>query len=211
MWKNIQINVQNIERESEKALLIKMPNKSKYAGYKFWHPSKLVRNGNNSYAVSIGYTNEFTFKLKKFGNGKYNKFDVIDEKEISIEEFEEAFGCMEECTQEKKQDNESYLIVEEPEKIEKEIELEDSLKNEVVERIKVYNRKEVEEIIKENEEFVYVGYFNNNGKETIKNGIMRLPKESFCGIAKDWDEKFFKVKDGYATNLTYGVLPDEYK
>ncbi|MDY2887339.1 MAG: hypothetical protein SOT25_00985 [Malacoplasma sp.] len=127
MWKNIEINLQNIEGGTEKATLIKMPNKSKYAGYKFWHSSKLIRSGSNNYARSIGYTDEFTFKLKKYGNGKWNKNEVIDEKEINVEEFEEAFKCMEYCTQAK--NNDSYLIVEEPKKIEKEIEIKEELKN----------------------------------------------------------------------------------
>lgn len=129
MWKNIEINLQNIEAETEKAVLIKMPNNSNYAGYKFWHPSKLVRYGSNSYARSIGYTDKFTFKLKKYGNGKWNKTKVIDEKEISVEEFEEAFNCMKSCTR-PKDNEESYLIVEEPEKVEKEIEVDGELKNE---------------------------------------------------------------------------------
>lgn len=129
MWKNIEINLQNIETETEKAVLIKMPNNSNYAGYKFWHPSKLVRYGSNSYARSIGYTDQFTFKLKKYGNGKWNKTQVIDEKEISVEEFEEAFDCMKSCTR-PKDNEESYLIVEEPEKVEKEIEVDGELKNE---------------------------------------------------------------------------------
>lgn len=128
MWKNIEINVQNIETDTGKATLIKMPNKSEYAGYKFWHPSKLIRYGSNSYARSISYTDEFTFKLFKNGNGKYNKFDVIDEIEISVEEFEEAFECMKDCTRAK--NDETYLIVEEPKKIEKEIEVVKELKNE---------------------------------------------------------------------------------
>ena len=128
MWKNIEINKQNIETETDKAILIKMPNKSKFAGYKFWHPSKLVRHGSNSYARSIGYTDDFTFRLKKYGNGKYNKFDVIDEIEISVKEFEEAFGCMEDCTRGKL--DESYLIVKEPKKIDKKIEIVKELKNE---------------------------------------------------------------------------------
>ncbi len=128
MWKNIEINIQNIENDTGKAALIKMPNKSKYAGYKFWHPSKLVRYGSNSYARSIGYTDTFTFKLLKYGNGKYNKFDVIDEIEISVEEFEEAFECMKDCTMPKEK-GDTYLIVEEPEKVELEIEIEEELKN----------------------------------------------------------------------------------
>ena len=128
MWKNAQINIQNIETDTGKATLIKMPNKGNYAGYKFWHPSKLVREGNNSYSASIGYTDDFTFKLKKYGNGRYNKYDVISETEIGAEEFEEEFGCMESCTRQKS--SETYLNVEEPEKIEKEVEIREELKNE---------------------------------------------------------------------------------
>ena len=128
MWKNIEINFQNIETDAGKATLIKMPNKSKYAEYKFWHPSKLIRYGSNSYARSIGYTDEFKFKLFKNGNGKYNKFEVIDEIEIDVEEFEEAFECMNDCTRAKTDG--TYLIVKEPEKVEKEIEIEEELKNE---------------------------------------------------------------------------------
>lgn len=128
MWKNIEINLQNIEKNTGKATLIKMPNNSDYAGYKFWHPSKLVRYGSNSYARSIGYTDNFTFKLFKNGKGKYNKFDLIDEVEIDAEEFEEAFGCMKECTR-AKEDN-FYLIVKEPDKFEKEVKIEKSLLNE---------------------------------------------------------------------------------
>ena len=126
MWNNIEINIQNIEIDTGNAVLIKMPNKSKYASYKFWHSSKLIRYGLNSNSVSIGYTNEFVFKL--FKNGKHNKFEVIDEIEIDVEEFEEAFNCMSDCTRAKS--NETYLIVEEPEKVEKEIEIEEELKNE---------------------------------------------------------------------------------
>ena len=126
MWKNIEINIQNIEIDTGNAVIIKIPNKSKYASYKFWHPSKLVRYGSNSYARSIGYTDEFTFKL--FKNGKHNKFEVIDEIEIDVEEFEEAFNCMSDCTRDKS--NETYLIIKEPEKVEKEIKIEEELKNE---------------------------------------------------------------------------------
>ena len=130
MWKNVEINIQNIEYDSGRATLIKMPNKSRYAGYKFWHPSKLIRSGSNSYASRLGYTDEFTFTLKKYGNGKYNSNKVIDEIEIDVETFEEIFECMADCTRAKQ--GETYLIIEEPEKIEIEVEIEEELKNEKI-------------------------------------------------------------------------------
>lgn len=52
-WKNINISKNNIDTETARSVLIKMPHNSEYDGYKFWHPSKLVRNGRNSNSVSI--------------------------------------------------------------------------------------------------------------------------------------------------------------
>lgn len=96
MWKNININKQNIKAETEKAVLIAMPHSSDYDGYCFWHPLKLVRQGKHRGAVSIGYTNDFSFRLMKYGKGKYNSRQIISEETISVAEFEEAFGIMDE-------------------------------------------------------------------------------------------------------------------
>lgn len=101
-WKNVNINKQNIDVETSRSVLIKMPHNSDFDGYKFWHPSKLVRKGRNSNSVSISYNDQFTFKLKKYGNGKYNKRDVIDEIDIDTEEFENAFSVMNENINSKK-------------------------------------------------------------------------------------------------------------
>lgn len=92
MWKNIQINKQNIKAETMKAVLIQMPHNSNYDGFSFWHPSKLVRTGYNSNALSIGYNDDFTFNLIKYGKGKY----ILAEEVIGVEEFEEAFRVMNE-------------------------------------------------------------------------------------------------------------------
>lgn len=94
MWKNIQINKQNVKADTGRAVLIQMPHNSNYDGFSFWHPSKLVRSGYNSNALSISYNDDFTFKLIKHGKGKYNSRDIIAEEVISVEEFEEAFGVM---------------------------------------------------------------------------------------------------------------------
>ena len=114
-WKNININKNNIEYETGRAVLIKMPHSSDYDGFKFWHPSKLVREGRNDGAVSIGYTEEFTFRLFKNGNGKHNSREIVAEETIDASEFELAFGRMDECIEAPKKDTESYVEVNEPE------------------------------------------------------------------------------------------------
>lgn len=43
MWKIIQFNKQNIEYETTKAVFINLTKNSNYKEYKFWHPSKLLR------------------------------------------------------------------------------------------------------------------------------------------------------------------------
>lgn len=130
MWKNININKQNIKADTGRAILINCSHKSEYDGWSFWHPAKLVRDGKHSNAVSISYTDDFTFNLKKYGNGKWNKNTIIDEKVIGVEEFEKAFGVMDENITAPIKDTDSYLIIEEPKKIEKDVKIVEELKNE---------------------------------------------------------------------------------
>lgn len=96
MWKTININKQNIRTETGRAVLIACPHKSEFDGYAFWHPSKLIREGRHRNAVSMSYTDEFTFRLKKYGKGRYNQYDVIDEVPVSADEIEEIFRVMDE-------------------------------------------------------------------------------------------------------------------
>ena len=92
MWKNIEINDSLVKARTAKSVLIAFPRKSQLHGYSFWHPAKLVRTGRIVNTVSIGYSGEFVFRIKKYGNGKYNKREVISEMEIGIDEFEQAFA-----------------------------------------------------------------------------------------------------------------------
>lgn len=67
-WKSFLINDNQIVAWTNKAVLIKMPKTSKYRGYEFWHPSKLVRISGKQYAIR--FNDNFTFRLKKNGNVK---------------------------------------------------------------------------------------------------------------------------------------------
>lgn len=116
-WKSIKFNAQNIEVETARAVLIKMPNKSDYTGYMFWHPSKLVRTiGGKGYFKSFSYTDEFEFKL--FKQGKNRK--ITAEAFLSPEEMEEAFEIVNEQLS---GTDECYLEVTEPIKIDDNVEI----------------------------------------------------------------------------------------
>lgn len=113
MWHKVYFNSQNIEHETAKATLIKMPNKSEYAGYKFWHPAKLVRGeGGKGYHMSFSFAEDFEFTLRKYGQNR----QVTAEKIIGWDEMFEAFEQVNEqiCGHE-----ETYLEVAEPDKVDR--------------------------------------------------------------------------------------------
>lgn len=91
MWKNIYINTNLIQNFTSKSYLFKLPKTSKYAGYLFWHPDKCVHSvyGRED-VLSIGYTDDFTFKIFKQGKN----FNKLDEKTITVKEFVEIFENM---------------------------------------------------------------------------------------------------------------------
>lgn len=90
-WKSININANQVKAETCRSVLINMPHGSDYDGWCFWHPAKLVREGRHSAALSLSYTDEFVFRLKKYGHGRYDWNEVLAEKEIGPEELEAAF------------------------------------------------------------------------------------------------------------------------
>lgn len=92
MWKQLNINKNQIKKEGKNAILINCPHNSSYAGYSFWISYKLIRDGLHKGSITISYTDDFTFRLLKYGKGKYNNFDIINETEINVEEFEDMFG-----------------------------------------------------------------------------------------------------------------------
>lgn len=121
MWHKVYFNSQNIEHETAKAVLVKMPNKSEYAGYKFWHPTKLVREeGGKGYHMSFSFTEEFQFTIRKYGQNR----QVTAEKIIGWDEMFEAFEQVNEqiCGHE-----ETYLEVTEPDKVDRTVKVREEL------------------------------------------------------------------------------------
>lgn len=113
MWHKVYFNSQNIEHETAKAVLIKMPNKSEYAGYKFWHPAKLVREeGGKGYHMSFSFIEEFEFTLIKYSQNR----QVTAEKIIGWDEMLESF---EQVNEQIGGRDESYLEVAEPDKVDR--------------------------------------------------------------------------------------------
>lgn len=91
-WRKIAVNVQNIAHTTEKAALIKLPHSSKHDGFQVWVSLKLLREGRHSYEYLLSAKSDMEFTLKKYGQGKWNKSEVLAEKTISAEEMAEAFG-----------------------------------------------------------------------------------------------------------------------
>lgn len=93
-WLILSVNEQNIKAETARALLISMPHSCGYDGYEFWYPKALTDRGPHSSAVSLRYTPGRSIILRKYGKGRYNKTDVIDEVALSSLEWAEELASM---------------------------------------------------------------------------------------------------------------------
>lgn len=125
MWKSINFNAQNIEHETAKAVLIKMPNNSEWSGYKFWHSSKCVRtlSKGKGYFQSFSYTEnwEFTiFKSNKKGERTAEQILTAEDMEIAFDVVNEQISA--------NASTESYLEIEEPKKVDKTVSINNELK-----------------------------------------------------------------------------------
>ena len=86
------MNAQNILIDTGKACKIAFPHSSDLDGFVIWVPSKLVRSGSHSYEYSVSLHRDMTFKAKKYGHGKWNRNQVIEEMDIDQEDIFEAFS-----------------------------------------------------------------------------------------------------------------------
>ncbi|WP_202064818.1 hypothetical protein [Enterococcus sp. BWB1-3] len=100
------INIQNIEKTTHKAALIKMPNDSLFKGLTFWHPLSLIREeGGNSYFLSISFTEDFEFELFKTNKHyKKTRIEHISADEM-IQAFEKASKSIKESIQQSRKDS----------------------------------------------------------------------------------------------------------
>lgn len=96
MWKKLNVNSNMVQADAPNALLIGMPNKSEYAGYSFWISKKLVRSGKHPAALEISYKDDFIFHLLKYGNGRFNSREIIDDIPLAADEMEEALSTVNE-------------------------------------------------------------------------------------------------------------------
>lgn len=70
-WKKVNLCENQIKARTVKSVLVKMPLSSKYKGFLFWHPKKLVKESyyrGSSYELL--YTDDFTFNIFKNGSIK---------------------------------------------------------------------------------------------------------------------------------------------
>jgi len=89
IWNGFAIHNNLIKVSTVKAVLIALPSNSRYAGFSFWHPRKLVKNGSMSMVL---YNDDFIFRLKKYGQGRFNQKEVLEEVELSAKDMIDIYS-----------------------------------------------------------------------------------------------------------------------
>lgn len=93
-WKSIKINENLIKYQTKKSTKIALPHNCGYYGYVLWISNKLINDN------EIIYTDEFTFKLIKYGQDRFNYKKIIDEKNITAKEFVSIFSNVDNALEE---------------------------------------------------------------------------------------------------------------
>ena len=90
MWKSLNVNKQNIKVENDKSTLITIPHSS----WSMWVSNSLIRNGDYKNTIALICKEDFTFRLVKYGKGKYNARTILESKIIGSSELEELLESM---------------------------------------------------------------------------------------------------------------------
>ena len=86
--KKVSANSNLKKDETDKGYLIKLPK----TDYLFWHPRELVSfSGKKDYLMTIHYSDNSLFTVFRYGRGLTTSKKIIEEKELSVAEFEEFF------------------------------------------------------------------------------------------------------------------------
>lgn len=106
-WLKTEINKNQIQRETARALFINCSHNSKYDGWGFWLPKSLLREGSHSASLTILLPNDFKIELIR----KSRRQNIAAEECIQIfENIEEQVKV--------KTDDSCFVEVKEPKKIE---------------------------------------------------------------------------------------------
>ena len=97
---NININRNQVELSTGKALLVKMPHNSDYDGFTFWFPQKLVNEGRHDEALRLVIPVGFSFTLKRISD---KTRAVLDEAELNAYQLVEQFRQTDENIAEKQE------------------------------------------------------------------------------------------------------------
>ena len=90
-WEEIDINRNYIKVKTYRSAKIQMPHDSDYDGYYFWHPITLIGRGWLTTDVSLGYHDDFKFRLFQEERDKYGKYKKINCCTVSAKEVIDAF------------------------------------------------------------------------------------------------------------------------
>ena len=88
MWINFYVNKNQIQTETAKAILVKLPK----TDWLVWISSKCVRSGTHSANLRVGVCDDREYEIFRNGNGRYNKFQKIDSKTVTGTELAEMCG-----------------------------------------------------------------------------------------------------------------------
>lgn len=92
-WFHISIKSENVRFYGNSAC-ITLPYHSPYKNWLMWVGKKLVRDEGYCFALSTKET--FNFTIKKMGKGRFNKGEVLEQKEITAQELLDIFGYSQE-------------------------------------------------------------------------------------------------------------------